>query len=287
MEEGHATVPGGRVWYKILGDGQDTPLLLLHGGPGFSSFGTTGWLGNLVNQRQVVVYDQLGAGNSDRPDDISLWTVDRYVAELGAIRAELGLDEVHILGHSWGTMLAAAYLLTKPTGIKSVIFSSPCLSAPMWATNQAAYVGELPEADQDTITRCEAAGTTDSDEYQAAMMTFYKRFVCRLNPWPPEMENSFETANMQVYQTMWGPSEFCATGNLKEFDVTPRLAEITIPTLFLCGRYDEATPETTAYYRNLIANAKFHVFEDSAHMTFLEEPVAYLQVVTDFLNSVE
>ena len=138
---------------------------------------------------------------------------------------------------------------------------------------------------QGSIARCEAAGATDSEEYQAAMMLFYKRYVCRLDPWPSVLEQAFETANMQVYNTMWGPSEFSATGNLKEFDVTSRLHEIRIPTLFLCGRYDEATPQTTAYYQSLVRDSQYHVFDQSAHMTFLEEPDEYLRVVGNFLDT--
>ncbi|MHB1628230.1 MAG: proline iminopeptidase-family hydrolase [Bacilli bacterium] len=286
MGEGYVAVTGGRIWYKMIGDGSETPLVLLHGGPGFSSLGTDGWLGTLGDERRVIVYDQLGAGNSDRPNDVALWRADRFVEELGQLRRALDLDEIHLLGHSWGTMLAGSYMLTQPTGVRSVIFSSPCLSAPRWAKDQEAHLQQLPVDAQDAIARCEAAGTTDSEEYQAAMMLFYRRYVCRLDPWPSVLEQAFEAANMQVYNTMWGPSEFSATGNLKEFDVTSRLHEIRIPTLFLCGRYDEATPETTAYYQSLVRDAQYHVFDHSAHMTFLEEPGEYLRVVGDFLKAV-
>lgn len=285
MKEGKIAVTGGNIWYKILGEGSRTPLITLHGGPGFTSSGFEVFEA-FEPERPVILYDQLGAGNSDRPDDLSLWQLDRFVEELGQIRASLGLDEVHILGHSWGTMLAAAYLLTKPSGVKSVIFSSPCLSAPLWAKDQAAYLKELPQDLQDVIARCEAEGKTDSEEYQHAMKVYYKRHLCRLDPWPPEMESGSKKANLKVYNTMWGPSEFCATGNLKEFDVTSRLHEIHIPTLFLCGRYDEATPQTTAHYQSLIPDAKLHIFEESAHKGYIEEPEEYLQVVRDFLKSV-
>ena len=129
--EGFIDVEGGRVWYEIAGSGSETPLRLLHGGPGATS-GYLDPLRRLADERPVVFYDQLGCGKSDRPDDQSLWTVARFLRELQQVRDALELNEVHILGHSWGTMLAAEYMLTKPSGVKSLILASPALSIPRW-----------------------------------------------------------------------------------------------------------------------------------------------------------
>lgn len=286
IEEGFVQVTGGRVWYKKVGNGGKTPVILLHGGPGFTHFSMEP-LTALADERPVIFYDQLGSGNSDRPSDLSLWNVERFVEELGQLREALELNEVHILGHSWGTMLAASYLLTKPEGVKSVIFSSPCLSAFRWKEDQDVYRKLLPDDVQKVLDRCEAEGTTDSEEYQTAMLAFYQRHVCRLDPWPEVLNEDFQQANMEVYHHMWGPSEFFPTGNLKSFDVTPRLQELQMPALFSCGKYDEATPETTAYYTSLVPGARFHLFEHSAHMTYIEEPEEYVRVVREFLNSIE
>lgn len=283
VQEGFIPVTGGNVWYRKTGDGPGIPLLVLHGGPGGSSKERDP-LRQLGDERPVIQYDQLGSGKSDRPTDLSLWTVERFVEELEQVRVALGLDEVHILGHSWGTMLAAAYLLKKPTGVHSVIFSSPCHSAQMWERDQREYLKAFSQETQDVIERCEKEETTDSPEYQKAMMEFYERHVCRLKPWPKEMLAESKNNNHQVYGYMWGASEFTVTGTLKEFDVTTRLNEINLPSLFTCGRYDEATPETTAYYASLLPGAEFHVFEESAHMPGVEEPQAYANKIREFLN---
>ena len=172
----------------------------------------------------------------------SLWQLDRFVEELAQVREALKLDEVHILGHSWGTTLAAAYCLTKPSGVKSVIFSSPCLSAPRWEQDQIENLKTLPKEIQETIIRCEETGTTDSDEFKAAIQEFNKRFVCRVESDPEWIKKGSGYRNPEIYNIMWGPSEFSVKGNLKSFDCTSRLHEINCPTLFTCGRYDEATP---------------------------------------------
>lgn len=284
-QEGYIEVPGGRVWYTRVGTGEQTPLIVLHGGPGNTHAPLKSTLHVLGDERPVIFYDQLGSGNSDRPTDASLWKTERFVEELACIRQALGLSQTHILGHSWGTMLAAAYLLdTRPAGVSSVIFSSPCLSAQRWKEDADRLIARLPKEVQQTIARHEERGTTDSDEYQEAMKEYYARYVCRLEPLPEVLAESRRKANKDVYMTMWGPSEFCPTGNLKTFDYTPKLHQLDIPALFLCGRHDEATPEATRYYQSLVPGAEFHVLENSSHMGYLEETAEYVQTVREFLR---
>ncbi|GKS12314.1 amino acid amidase [Paenibacillus chitinolyticus] len=284
--EGYIEVPGGKVWYSSAGEGGGTPLLVLHGGPGNTHDPLKAALHVLGDQRPVIFYDQLGGGNSDRPEDASLWRTERFIEELACVREALGLDEVHILGHSWGTMLAASYLIErKPTGVKSVIFSSPCLSAARWKEDADRFLAELPDEVQAVIARSEEQGTTNSDEYRDAMKEYYKRHVCRIDPLPAVMLESRSKANKDIYMSMWGPSEFCPTGSLKTYDVTPRLHEINVPALFLCGRYDEAAPESTFYYHSLVPRSDFQVLENSSHVGYLEEPDEYVRIVRGFLTS--
>lgn len=285
--EGYVDVTGGKVWYEVVGSGTATPLLLLHGGPGATSH-YLGPLRRLADERPVIFYDQLGCGRSDRPKDSSLWQIGRFVEELAQIRSALGLEKVHILGHSWGSMLVVEYLLTQQaTGVESLILAGPALSIPRWLEDTTRLVESLPPEVQATLKRHERDGTTESEEYQQATQEFNRRYLCRLDPLPPELAKSLEEFGEDVYQTMWGPSEFHATGPLKNFDRTDRLSEIEIPTLLTAGRYDEATPETTAWYQSLIPGSQLEIFENSSHMTMLEEPDLYVQVVREFLRNVD
>ncbi|MGK7377146.1 proline iminopeptidase-family hydrolase [Planococcus sp. 1R117A] len=286
VTEGFIPVKGGNVWYRITGNGPGIPLLLVHGGPGGKS-NDKDPLRQLGTERPIIQYDQLGCGKSGHPADKDIWTIEHYVEELEHVVEALELEEFHLLGHSWGSMLAVSYLFKKPTGVRSVIFSGPALSANRWITDQRNYLKELPKEMQDAIEQSERDGTTDSEAYQQAMMAFYKRHMCRLDPWPKEMKEDFEATNSRIYHYMWGASEFTVTGTLKDFDATGRLHEIEIPALFTCGRYDEATPETTEYYASLAPDSEFHVFENSSHMPTLEEPQAYADTIREWVNRQE
>lgn len=284
--EGYVEVPGGRVWYRIAGEGTRTPLLLLHGGPGAPSYYLEP-LARLADERPVVFYDQLGAGRSDQPADTTLWRIARFVDELARVREELGLREVHILGHSWGTILALEYMLTKPEGVRSLVLASPALSIPRWLADADSLLRTLPDSVQAVIAEHERAGTTDDSAYQAAVMVFYRRYLSRSEPWPADLDSTFARFGWPLYLTMWGPSEFTATGSLLTYDRTDRLGDLRLPVLFTVGRYDEATPATVAYYQSLVPGSRLAVLERSAHMTMLDEPEEYARIVREFLREVE
>ncbi len=285
--QGFISVPGGPVWYKVVGTGPGIPLLVLHGGPGGRICGYSR-LDALGKERPVIRYDQLGSGRSGRPDDLSLWTVERFVEELHVVRQELGLERMHLLGHSWGGALAAAYVLEKGTdGIASVILSSPLLSTPLWIEDANYLRSLLPDDVRQTLSEHEAAGTTDSEEYQAATEVFYKRHVFGGEQPESPAECDGAPSGQFVYEYMWGPTEFHATGTLIDFDLTDRLHEIDVPVLFVAGQFDEARPERVAEFQKLIPGSKLTIILDAAHSTLSRKPEEYKKVVENFLDSVE
>jgi proline iminopeptidase len=284
--EGFIEVTGGRVWYRIVGAGPGTPILLLHGGPGVSSQYLKP-LAALGDERPVIFYDQLGCGHSDHPTDTTLWRIDRFVDEITRVRQALGLKEVHLCGHSWGTILAAEYMFTHPKGVRSLILASPALSVPLWAHDADSLRSTLPDSIKTMITRHEKDGTTDSPEYQSALMVYYTNFLGRRHPWSADVDSTFAGLNAGLYGYMQGPSEFTITGTLKNYDCTAKLGGIKVPTLFTAGRYDEAVPSTVKHFRSLIPGSELAVFDSSGHLTMQDEPENYVKVLRDFLHRVE
>jgi len=286
--EGYIPVTGGNIWYKIVGaNRKNIPLLVLHGGPG-APHDYLEPLEALSDERPVIFYDQLGCGNSDRPGDLSLWTIERFVNELEQVRTYLGLDKMHLLGQSWGTMLAVDYILAKkPKDVVSLILSGPCLSLSRFTSDQKAYLLELPDTLQRIINEGEASGCFRSREYQDAMMTYYSIHMCRLDTPLNCMNRTMGKMGYEVYEQMWGPSEFTITGTLNGYERADRLIEISVPTLFTCGRYDEATPSTTTYYHNMLPDSEIAIFEDASHQHHLEKTDEYLKVVRNFMDKTE
>jgi proline-specific peptidase len=293
VNEGTIPYKGFETWYRIVGEGEEPgkfPLLCLHGGPGAAHDYLESLDAMAGTGRRVIYYDQIGCSRSSLPvSKPEMWTVELYVEEVDAVRQALGLDRTHLLGQSWGGMLAMEYALTQPKGLGSLTVSSSPASMIQWVDEANRLREDLPPEVQQTLLRHEAAGTVDSLEYQEAMQVFYDRHVCRVVPNPEYVQRSFASiaANPEVYHTMNGPSEFNVVGTLKEWDIIPRLGEIRVPTLVTSGRFDEATPLIAETVRNGIPGAEWVIFEESSHMAHVEEPERYMQVLDAFLTSVE
>jgi proline-specific peptidase len=290
--EGYIPFRGYNVWYRIVGDREEPgklPLLCLHGGPGVPHDYIESLETMVATGRRVIFYDQLGCGNSDQPHDPSLWTVDLFVDEVGVVRRALGLDRLHLLGQSWGGMLAMQYALTQPVGLVSLIVASSPASMLQWVAEANRLRATLPAEVQQTLLRHEEAGTTNDPAYQEAMMIFYRLHVCRLDPFPEGVQRAFDklAQNPEVYNTMNGPSEFHVIGVFKDWNIIDRLREIHVPTLVTSGRYDEATPAIAETVHHGIIGSEWVLFEHSSHMAHVEEADRYMQVLAQFLSRVE
>ncbi|MGC4030554.1 MAG: proline iminopeptidase-family hydrolase [Tepidisphaeraceae bacterium] len=252
---------GYRIWYRRVGTGDRTPLLCLHGGPG-AGHDYLETLAGLADERPVVFYDQLGCGRSDKPNDPGRWRIGRFVNEVNLVRRALGLDRIHLLGQSWGGWLGIEYMLTRPPGVVSVTLASTSASLPQFVAETERLKSELPADVYDTLKRYEAAGDYRNPAYEAAAEVFYRQHVCRTWPWPEPFQRTVANlTNNQVYETMNGPNEFIVIGNLKDWDRTARLGEITEPTLVTVGRFDEITPACSETIHRGIAGSKLVVFE--------------------------
>ncbi len=280
--EAMLAVDGGRIWYRISGTGHGTPVILLHGGPGFSSFYLKPFE-DLGDDRPVVRYDQLGGGKADRTTDTTLFTIDHFVRELDSLRAHLGCQKVHLLGHSWGTILAFEYYRAHPEHVASLTLGSAALDIPTWERNARRLVATLSDSAQRAIRIREAQGRFDAPDYQAALNEFYGQYVWR-RPVQADLDSTLTTFNAAIYNYMQGPSEFTITGTLKAYDATSQLAMIRVPTLYTVGEFDEADPATIRHFAELTPGAQVAVLAGAAHLTPWDARDENVRVVREFLR---
>jgi proline-specific peptidase len=282
--ERYVDVPGGRVWVNVVGSGRRPALLVLHGGPG-AGHDYLESLGDLATDRPVVFYDQLGCGRSDKPDNPALWRIDRFVAELEAVRSALGLRHFHLYGHSWGGWLAIEYLLRQPREVGAVVLASTSSSAPQFVAGTRYLRTLLPADVQSVLDEYEARGDYTAPAYLDAVNVFYAHFFCRLDPYPEALLRS--AANVdgnQVYATMNGPNEFVMTGNLSSWDRTSELRRIRYPVLLTRGRYDEFAVDSTDTLEQRLPSTERVEFPNSAHMAMWEDREAYMRTLSSFLS---
>ena len=294
--EGHLERDGHRTWYRVVGDlkpgAARAPVVICHGGPGathdyvepiaeLSRFG-----------RACVLYDQLGNGRSDHlPEaDASFWTPELFERELAALAEHLGIAaRYHVVGQSWGGMLALLHGAERPPGLVSIVAADSPSSAPEFAAGASELLETLEPEVRDAIRAGEATGETETPEFRAASMVFYKRHVCRLDPWPDSVMRTFAAieSDPTVYLTMNGPTEFTVVGTIKDFDITDRLEDIEVPVLLISGVHDEVRPHVVERVHARLRDSRWELFEDSSHMPHLEEPERFLEATERFLERVE
>lgn len=288
IKEGKIQLKNGyRIWYRRVGCGDRIPLLVLHGGPG-SGHDYLEPLEKLAKNRPVILYDQLGCGKSDQPEDRSLWRMERFVTEVEEVRKMLDLKQIHLFGQSWGGMLAIEYMLTQPQGVASLILADSCASMPQLQQEIKHLRSQLPKKIIETLERFEATGDFHNPEYREAVSQFYKRHVYRLFTMQDCLLRTTENLkNNPVYETMNGPNELVITGNLRDWDRTDQLAKLSVATLILAGRYDEVTPACSETLHQGIADSQIVIFEESSHLPHIEEQEKYLSTVSSFLSQAD
>jgi L-proline amide hydrolase len=289
--EGFSPYLDYRTWYRVTGDlsGPRLPLVVAHGGPGCTHDYVESFKELAAGGRAVVHYDQVGNGRSTHLPDkgADFWTVPFFLGELDALLAHLGIaGRYALLGQSWGGMLAAEHGVRRPSGLKALILANSPASMQLWVEGAAELRAALPADVQATLTRHEAAGTTDHPDYVAATLAFYARHVCRVVPWPPEVARTFEWMEKDptVYRTMNGPNEFHVVGSMRNWSIIDRLDRIAAPTLVFRGAHDEATQACIQPFIDLIPDVEWCVFENASHMPHVEAKDACLAAVERFLE---
>lgn len=284
------------TWCRITGDLSNpdgpAPVVILHGGPGVGHNYVLPMQDLSRDGRAVIHYDQIGCGNSThRPDaPVDFWTPELFVEEFHNLINTLGIaDRYHIVGQSWGGMLAAEIAVRRPEGLLSAAICNSPASMALWSQAATELRSAMPADVQTALNEHEAAGTTDSPEYLAATQVFYEKHVCRVVPFPDYVNDSFAQmeAEPTVYHTMNGPNEFFVIGTLREWDIRDRLPDIAVPTLVVAGEFDEAAPITWAPFVELIPDVRSHVFAGASHLSHVENPIEFLDVVGQFLAAHE
>lgn len=291
ITEGYMPYLGYQTYYRIVGECKDgkKPLLLLHGGPG-STHNYFEVLDALAETgRAVISYDQLGCGNSYVEGHPELWCQKTWDEELIQLRRHLGLDEVHLLGQSWGGMLAIEYLCDyAPEGITSVVLSSTLSSASLWAHEQHRMIRFLSEEDQKAIQEAEAAGNFDSPAYLAANDRFMLRHCAgEVTEDSPECLRRPKKSGAEAYLYGWGPNEYNPTGSLGNWEYTDKLDRITCPALIINGTNDLCTPLVAKTMYDRIPNARWELFDGCRHMCFVEENEKYIRLLTRWMDETE
>ena len=289
IREGYMPFLEYKTYYRVVGKntGNKKPLVLLHGGPG-STHNYFEVLDRIAEEdgRQLVMYDQIGCGNSyveNRPD---LWNSKVWIEELIELRKHLDLDEIHLLGQSWGGMQTLEYVCNyKPEGLKSIILSSTLPASWLWEEEAQRMIAQMPQDMQDAIKKATESGDYSSPEYQAAEAEYMRQHCAgEVTENDPECLRRPKKAGRESYVVGWGPNEFTPLGTLKDYDVIDQLGDIKEPALIINGGNDLCTPYVAKFMYDRIPNSEWELFRTCRHMCFVEDNDHYVEVLKKWMN---
>lgn len=284
-------VEGGNVYVRLNSDietSDKTPVIFIHGGPGGTHAGFAAMLG-LANDRPVILYDQLGSGKSDRPDNPANWRVERFVEELEAVRIAVGAERLHLVGVSWGAALALEYATTYPDHAASIVLGGTYISTPHWLTDANLLAQDLSDEQRATLSACESEEPPSPQQCRAIFDRVYSRHYNRPDYGAAmrayRQRYGGQGFNPIIYNAMWGPSEFSSTGILRSYDATLKLRELDgSRTLFVIGQYDSARIDTVQEFVALTPGAELAVVPGGGHSFLLDRPIETEAILRGWLS---
>ncbi len=288
--EGYMPYLGHQTYYRIVGEctGNRKPLVLMHGGPG-STHNYFEVLDVLAEDgRAIISYDQIGCGNSYLDGCPELWTPETWDNELIALRKHLGLDELHLLGQSWGGMLAVEYLCNyHPEGVRSVILSSTMASASLWAKEAHRMIRQMSPEDQAAIAKAEETGNYEDPAYLVANDHYMEAHCAPLSFGEeyPECLRRPKKSGSESYLYGWGPNEYNPMGSLKNFEYQEEVMKWKEPALIISGTDDLCTPVVAKDLFDRIPNSRWELFEGCRHMCFVEDNERYVKLLREWMET--
>ena len=282
-------VMGGKykVWTKRIGSGP-LKVLLLHGGPGFTHQYLEAMESFLPEAGiEMYYYYQLGCGNSDRPEDLSLWEIPRFVEEVEEVRRGLGLENFVLYGQSWGGMLSIEYALKYQHHLRALVISNMTAGIQSYLKRIGEVAKKLDPVTLATLRVFEATEDYDAPEYQRIMMEeLYPMAICRSKPWPEPVTRAFRDASLAIYNHMQGKSEFVVTGTFKDWERWDDLHKIEVKTLTLGAENDTMDPEDIRKMATLMPNATAAICPEGSHLAMWDDQAIYFEHLLGFLRTV-
>jgi len=286
--DGHVRVRGKRLYYRRVGRPVSGTVLVLHGGPGL----THEYLAPLADLAgvgyEVVFYDQLGCGRSERPSSYRDYTISASADDADELRRRLRLGRVHLFGHSYGGALALEAAARHPRAWRSLVVSSGYASVDSLWKARRTRVSQLSRANRQAWLREDRTGIPTAASARAAE-EFRSRFTEHAANRPYEVWLSFLHANPRILKAMglWVPRVYddgFRRGTMAGWDVTDQISRLRMPVLITVGQFDHVTPDCSREIHRSIPHSRLVIARGEGHMPFFESRDRYISLLKDFFD---
>lgn len=279
--QGLLSLDDARIFYEVVGNGD--PIIVVHGGPGLDHEYLQPGLDALGTRHTLVYYDQRGTGRSTAELTESAISFDRFIQDIDELREALGYEEVSVLGHSFGTLLAIEYARRYPDRTRALILMNPVEPGSRFreetATRQTERLTDEVATEMEALRASEGFQARDP----ATLSRFYRLAFRSIMKEPDRVDElDLDLAGTTARQGQ-DVAQLLGT-SLGEVEWWDRLASIEAPALVLQGSYDAPPTDMGRELAEAFPLGTFQVL-DAGHFPYLEDREGLLSAVSSFFAS--
>lgn len=282
IEEGFISTKNAQLYYKTMGQGE--PIIIVHGGPGLDHIHMLPFK-KLASDYKVIFYDQRATGNSTGSLDSNSITVDNFVEDLEALRKELKVGKINIIGHSWGAALAAFYSIKYPQNLKTLILLGASASSDYLDQYFKNIQKNTIQADRLALKQI-AQSQSFKEKQVEAVQNYFQIAVKPLfhNPSLAEILDLTFVEKTAKNQNQINQLLFEETRN---FNIYDELSVVKCPTLIIHGESDPLPVEAPRKIHQHIPQSRFVILKQAGHFMFIESPGELFSIIRNFLKDIK
>jgi proline iminopeptidase len=287
--EGMVPGDGASLFYRMTGSGPDV-LVMIHGGPGMDSGYMVPDFRPLEQHHRLVFYDQRGAGRSQLlADDAKLYTIERHVADLEALRRHFGFERMTLVAHSFGPAIAASYAMAHPDRVARMILIGPVppRAADMEARYAASIDSRLTADERAEMARLEDAMVHGADPVAACRAYWVLGVKPRLAhaEQASKITGDFCSASPAAIRSGAAVAGPHTSESLGSWDFRAGLAKVTAPTLVIHGEAEAIPMDLVEEWTTALPHAKLIKIPDASHFPYVERPDLVWPAIEAFLQA--
>jgi proline iminopeptidase len=283
IEDGYKEINGTRLYYKTIGSG--TPIVILHGGPGFNHTYFLPQMQELAKKYKLIFFDQRTCGRSERLVDSAHLQLLNQIEDVEGIRKAFGIDNMILMGHSFGGLLAENYAIKYPEHLKALILVNP-------SAHESRYTIETSENQKKRYTKedsLERVEIMQTDDFKRKEHTAYEKLF-RIN-----LRSTFYDRNLVDSITIWLPEDFYFRNSLWKwvsienwfYNIGTEMANILCPVLIIHGDHDPLPQKAIDDLHDRIIHSRVVTLKNCGHFPFIEAKKDFFASITKFVNELE
>lgn len=290
VQEGTVVINGSDVYFKRYAIGHDSAqvwqrqaIMVVHGGPVMDHSYFIPHLDGLAAEYQLLFYDQRASGRSAVDIDTATMNLDGFTEDIELLRQAMGFDQIDLLGHSWGGLLAMKYAIRYSGNLDHLILSNAMApSATDWKAETQEIGKRATEQDAKEREALMSSGALSSDDPRDAIRKLL------LQSFAPQMYKRSNIDSLQLYV----PIDFMIRSqvyallrpDMEAFDLYPDMEKITAPTLLLYGETEPGPAMYADKVTGRVQSSELVIIKEAGHFPFIENQVDYNKAVLNFLK---